>query len=270
MNAFDDAALRHDYNFLEGAIRAVDSSKRRLHDVGVPAASKSNNNSLTPGRQNLLSQASKRGIHLELMPHGMQRQRANTTHYEGRKKQICWRVELRFSAAGVVHSLPSVPEGCTILRVLQAVLEPGVTLVSRGVDDKADAASSTAATADSATTRESAGAASGRDMPRRDDGIDAVLRHKLRAYSTAGAANLRVYLLVEGRQAADPKYHRLPLEASLSTALNGKRIFEFPTLHVAMQDAAEEAAFPPLGSHEAGAGCPPSATAVDDEAQPSS
>ena len=289
IQAFDDAALMHDYRFLEDAIRIVDSSKRRQRDVEAPPAA-TRRGGQTPARDNLVKQAHERGIRLELMPHGMQKQRDNTTRYDGRRRQLIWRVELRFAAAGVLHILPSVPEGCTLLRLLRSILEPNVALSGNEGGGDAAAASCSTSTCDAngstkvalpvgISAKESAetnaaggggggssgsGGGGGGGRPggagsaggdtnggskrtsgggeggnggggggqRKDEGQRALLRHKLRAYGKEGAANLRVLLFAEGRRADDPRYYALPLDMSLSAALRGKSVIEFPTLHI--------------------------------------
>ena len=52
-----------------------------------------------------------------------------------------------------------------------------------------------------------------------------------------------IFLAAEGRRADDPRFHRLALDATFRENLNGKRVLEFPTLHVAVLPE-DEAAFP--------------------------
>ena len=98
-----------------------------------------------------------------------------------------------------------------------------------------------------------------------------MLRHKLRAYARADAASLRVLLFAEGRRADDPRYYALPLELSLSEALRGKTVIEYPTLHVELlptsadgtsgaYEAAVDSSFPlmPAQPEDERAGCAPS------------
>ena len=128
ISGFDDTALVRDYRFLEGVVRASDSAKRTRRETEKPAGV-ARQSGLTPARQNLLRHARDRGVQLELLPHGMTRQRENTTRYDGRRQSIAWRVELRFVDAGVLHVVPCVPEGCTLAQLLRSCLEPGVGLV---------------------------------------------------------------------------------------------------------------------------------------------
>lgn len=195
-------------------------------------------------------------MQLELLPHGMQRQRENSTRYDGRRRQLLWRVELRFPAAGVLHVVPSVPEGCTLGQLLRSLLEPGVSLL---VAPTASGAGSGGDNGSGSKTGDSGGSGDRVDVayavtskssptdqsPRqlsRDDGQLVLLRHKLRAYSKASVSSLHVFLGVERRRANDPRFHRLPLDVSLGEALRNKLILEFPTLQVALP--GEEDAFP--------------------------
>ena len=70
-----DELLLRDYHFLEGALRAVDSAGRRAADV--PAR-------LTKNRRELVQQAHRRGVLLQLLPAGMQRQREGAALVQGR------------------------------------------------------------------------------------------------------------------------------------------------------------------------------------------
>ena len=271
---FDDAALGRDYRFLEDLDRAVDGSKRALRNDAPPTPPKiKNNGSLTPARQTLVRHASERGVQLEMLPVGMTRQRENSTRYDGRRRSLGWRVELRFVDAGVLHALPCVPEDCTLLQMLRSCLEPNVQLVNTtttaagatGAAGAAGAASEQATEAAATDSPDKASrkrpfdataadapappspASSASSPPRRDEGQRALLRHRLRAYGKAGAANLRVYMLAECRRANDPRYHELAVGAALGEALRGKAVIEFPTLHVALPaEGADEERFPLL------------------------
>lgn len=260
VQAFDDAALFRDYSFLEGVTRAVDSGKRTRRETAQPVAAM-RNGGLTPARQNLLHHARERGVQLELLPHGMTRQRENSTRYDGRRRSIGWRVELRFVDAGVLHVLPCVPESCSLMQLLRSCLEPNVQLFTARNESTGGAhvpasrpraeasceaevppaasaptapAEPTATSAASAAPTAALMAATAAVPPRRDEGPRALLRHKLRSYGKAGAAQLRVYLAVECRRADDRRYKLLPLEASLREALHGTAVIEFPTLHIVL------------------------------------
>lgn len=299
MSDFDDATLARDYHFLESVIRDVDSGKRRLNDTEVPSARPGQK--LTPARHHLFKQAKERGIGLEMLPHGMQRQRDNTSRYDGRRRRICWRVELRFEGASVLHVLPAVPESCTIRQVLRSLMEPGETLVAIGAaktensgsvsgcgfSGDAHGAPSSAAISNTASGSALGVVSGARQVSRADghDGDDAIpsagadtssrvvstkyepgparsvqrdqagseasegtkalLRHKLRSYCVLGVDRLVAFMRVEHRPANEPRYYRMPLEATLSEALRDKIVLEFPTLHIAAAGTPEEAAFLP-------------------------
>ena len=118
---FDDQIVQRDYRFLEGLERVVDGAKRRLRDT-EPVAAPRRPGFLSPARHHLLKAARERGVHLELLPPGMQRQRENTSRYEGRRRQILWRLEIHFVDAGVHHVVPTVPEGFKVLDLLLLLL----------------------------------------------------------------------------------------------------------------------------------------------------
>ena len=235
MQTFDDTTLKRDFGFLEGVVRGVDSSKRARRETERPAGpARYHAAGLTPARQHLLRHASERGVQLELLPHGMTRQRENSTRYDARRQSLGWRVELRFVDAGALHVVSCVPEATTLLQLMRSCLEPNVSLTPR---------------ADSSAPEEAAAASEGgahatppppaTPPTRRDDGQRALLRHRLRVYGRAGAAALRIYMRAECRRADDPRYHRLLLDASLGESLRGKAVIEFPILHVALPTAAE-------------------------------
>ena len=76
------------------------------------------------------------------------------------------------------------------------------------------------------------------------EGQRALLRHKLGAYGSAGAASLEVYMLAEQRPSNDRRYYKLPIDAALGDVLVGKVVLEFPTLHVVIPGRADAAQFP--------------------------
>ena len=268
VQAFDDTALTRDYRLLEGMVRAVDSSKRRRRETERPSAARTAHNGLTPARQHLYREASKKGVQLELMPHGMQRQRDNTTRFDARQRSILWRVELRFASAGVRHTLPSVPEKWTIGDVLSELIS-GRSGGGEQADGRVGDGGATATSGHGGGGLRSGG---GDD----DSGQRALLRHKLRIYAGGvqpGApadAAVAVFLPCEGprRRADAPRFWRLPLDAPLSEALKGKVVVEFPTLHVA-RGAVEAATFALLEEAEEAAehAAEPEAEAAEDAAE---
>jgi hypothetical protein len=208
VQAFDDAALARDYQFLENAIRSVDSASRRAQDgniVSQPAR-------LQPKRQELERQARHRGVRLELLPHGMQRQRENTSRYDARRRMLRWRVELVFARADDArHVEAAVDEDTPLVQLLRSLL--------RQPDD--------------------AGPLGKRA---REAGQRALTRHRLSEYAAHEIDALRVFLPVPGRRMDEPLFHALPTERTLAELLRGKALIEFPALHVATP--AEAAGFP--------------------------
>lgn len=251
MSNFDEQTLLRDYRFLENGTRTLDSADRRLQKAAPnePQAQATQ----SPARRELLREARRRGVLLELLPQGMQRQRENTSRHARREHTLRWRVEVVFCKAGVKHAEEAVAEGTTIEDLLLALLLPG-----RPLDPCATAAAAAAATADAtadataiaadaatAATANATAAVGGAPPPRlghaSNEAQRAVLRHKLREYTRhthAPCDGLSVFLLAERRAANDPRYHRLPLDESLGGALRGKVVLEFPTIHVATQDEA--------------------------------
>jgi len=62
-------------------------------------------------------------------------------------------------------------------------------------------------------------------------------------------SSIGIFLAAEGRRADDPRFHRLALDATLRENLNGKRVLEFPTLHVAVLPEDQDA-FPLVPENE--------------------
>ena len=254
---FDDLVVHRDYQFLEDVGRAVDSSKRVRRDV-EPAEGR-RGYSLPPARHQLLQRALERGVQLELLPHGMQRQRENTSRYDARRRLICWRVELDFGVAGVRHIMPSVVDSTTLRELLRDLIglsgEPSGSTGAAHAGKSASASNGgggggVAAAGDASTNPGKAtapAAAPAAPSHRRDGGQRAVLRHKLRAYAAAGEELLVVFMAVPHRRgAADERFYSLPLVATLLDALHGKTLIEFPTLHVAIRDGTEKQRFPTI------------------------
>jgi len=242
MSTFDDSTLLRDYRFLDHAARSVDGAERRLRTAAPdePQALSSQ----PPARRELLREARRRGVQLELLPLGMQRQRDNSSRFGRREKTLRWRVELHFGRAGVRHAEESVPEETSLADLLRYVLLPARSLEPPG---GGGAAGGGGGGGGGGCGGGGGGGGGGPTAPAPNEAQRAVLRHRLREYGRAGGggaaddptAALRVLLLAERRAANDPRYHELPLDQSLADALRGKVVIEFPTLHVA---TAEEAA----------------------------
>ena len=220
-----DELLLRDYHFLEQAGKTVDGAGRALRQSGVAKSAGARPPQQPPHRRKLLQQAERRGVALELLPVGMQRQRENTSSFEQRAQQLRWRVELHFAQAQVRHVEASVPERTVLRALLDALLLPAAAAAAEaGPSADADGAAPAAAPA--------AARFGG------DDGQRALLRHKLRLYARAGVGELGVFLRVPHTRADEPRYSRLSLDATLGEALRGERLIEFPTLHVATPEEA--------------------------------
>ena len=220
-----DELLLRDYHFLEQAGKTVDGAGRALRQSGVAKSAGARPPQQPPHRRKLLQQAERRGVALELLPVGMQRQRENTSSFEQRAQQLRWRVELHFAAAQVRHVEASVPERTVLRALLDALLLPAAAAAAE-VGPSADADGAAAAAAPAAARFGG------------DDGQRALLRHKLRLYARAGVGELGVFLRVPHTRADEPRYSRLSLDATLGEALRGERLIEFPTLHVATPEEA--------------------------------
>ena len=245
IRSFDDKVLMSDYTLLESVGRSVESAERGHSQ-----------DRLTPAQRELLRQAKWRGVELELLPRGMQRQRENTSRYDHRRKRVMWRVELHFPQAGIRHPVASVPEGCDLLRLLRSLLEADFTdldsppSAATGDEPQADAADAAPQQAELSSQQQPQQQQQQQQQRRRADvGQRALLQHKLRGYAQHGASNLLVFLKAEKRRADDPRFHQLTLGAPLGELLLGKTVIEFPTLHVA---TPEEAAAYPLVEPSAG------------------
>ena len=88
MTDFNDTKLLRDYHFLDSAMKSVESAGRRSEEAA---------SNIPKARKEMLKQARQRGVQLELLPAGMQRERENTTRYEKHNRRMRWRVELLFA-----------------------------------------------------------------------------------------------------------------------------------------------------------------------------
>ena len=105
-----DELLLRDYHFLEQAGKTVDGAGRALRQSGVAKSAGARPPQQPPHRRKLLQQAERRGVALELLPVGMQRQRENTSSFEQRAQQLrrvvppaCRFVRPRSTCATIVH-----------------------------------------------------------------------------------------------------------------------------------------------------------------------
>lgn len=107
LTAMSDSTLRSDLAFLDGlqrdklARQAADGQAsgrdaKRARHAGKQHASHA---ALTPQARTLVSQARRRGVRLLLLPQGMSRRRANTSHYDPTRRELAWLVEWRTPCA---------------------------------------------------------------------------------------------------------------------------------------------------------------------------
>ena len=228
---FTDADLVSDYRFLEDALLEKDRAKRwrPRFRPGSDAAARADRAPAATRTVDLLTQkAADRGVQLFCMPDGMARRVANTTFYDRKRDLMQWRVEWLFHGPPTARdadegkkgkSAPvaraenaKVDEPATIGRALRAHFAPGPGNAARLHELRRF-----------------------RD-PARERSLEAE-----GAKAPEGA--IGIFLAAEGRRADDPRFHRLALDATFRENLNGKRVLEFPTLHVAVLPE-DEAAFP--------------------------
>ena len=225
MRDFDDDALLRDYNFLEGAMRSVDSAARRARETGPMHPS----GGISPARRELLRHATARDVRLQLLPHGMARMRENTSRYDARRRKVRWRVELIFAGVGVRHVEAAVDELTQLSNLLRTVLgiaAPPTPAVPEAEQQQPPPPQQPPRPSQPQQQQRT---------PTEVEARRALARPRLRLYADASAfPHLRFYLPATGRRADDPRYHRLPPERTLADLLRGKNVIEFPTVHVAM------------------------------------
>jgi hypothetical protein len=227
---FDDRTLLSDYHFLESAMRSVESAGR-----GAAVASTTGNASgSNPARRKLAIAAMERGIHLDLLPLGMQRRKENTSYFDARRKRIAWRVELVFDRLAIRQVETTVQETTTIRSMLASLLlpkpaapDPPVAACNESIDLIAPQAPGGPA----ASSHRSGGGAKSRSVPP-EDGQRVVLRLRLRLYAREGLQDLLVFMAAHRRPANDPRFHCLDLDASIGEALRSRVVIEFPTFHI--------------------------------------
>jgi len=256
---FDDSVLHRDYQFLESVSRVIDSGKRS-RPTCESSAPVHHTERLAPARHQLLQRARERTMWLELLPHGMQRQRENTSRYDSKRRQICWRLELHFDQSDVRHVVANVAESTTLRDVLRPLIGEGDTASNGATEgDSATAADGgasdpgagvgTECTSSSTRDRQRAIPATAAQRSGVDAGQRALLHHQLRAYAAAGEAQLAAFLPVPHRRADDERFYKLPLNTSLLDALHKKKVIEFPIIHVAIRGEGAER-FPLIESSE--------------------
>ena len=233
---FTDADLVSDYRFLEDALLEKDRAKRwrPRFRPGSDAAARADRAPAAIKTVDLLTQkAADRGVQLFCMPDGMARRVANTTFYDRKRDLMQWRVEWLFHGPPTARDDNEEKNG----RVGVEKVAP----VARAEDAKVDE-TATIGSALRAHFAPGPGNAARLHELRRFRS----LRERRKAETPA---TIGIFLAAEGRRADDPRFHRLALDATLRENLNGKRVLEFPTLHVAVLPE-DENAFPLVPTNE--------------------
>ena len=241
---FTDADLVSDYRFLEDALLEKDRAKRwrPRFRPGSDAAARADRAPAATRTVDLLTQkAADRGVQLFCMPDGMARRVANTTFYDRKRDLMQWRVEWLF------HGPPTARDADVPGKKVSLKNSGKNTPVARAEDAKVDET----ATIGSALRAHFAPGPG-----------NAARLHKLRRFRSLQertnkneneneneTSSIGIFLAAEGRRADDPRFHRLALDATLRENLNGKRVLEFPTLHVAVLPEDQDA-FPLVPENE--------------------
>lgn len=254
---FTDADVVSDYRFLEEALLERERAKRwrPQYGIGSGAAARSDRPPATAKVIALLTQQAKaRGVELFCMPDGMARRVANTTFFDRRRDVLQWRIEWLFYGSDNGNR--------------------GVGNNSEGINGDSDREGNCICGSPGAGASGRRGAMLARPVAKAEDAkvdetttIFTALRkhlkqgpgqaarlHELRRYtsamknatSSAGsssnpATDLAVFLEKEGCPANARRFFKLKLDDTLKASLEGKRLLEFPTLHVAVlpEDAAK-------------------------------
>ena len=228
---FTDADLVSDYRFLEDALLEKDRAKRwrPRFRPGSDAAARADRAPAATRTVDLLTQkAADRGVQLFCMPDGMARRVANTTFYDRKRDLMQWRVEWLF------HGPPT----------------------ARDADEGKKGKNAPVARAENSKVDETATIGSALRAHFAPGPGNAARLHELRRFRSLREGHeaetpstIGIFLAVEGRRADDPRFHRLALDATLRENLDGKRVLEFPTMHVAVLPE-DEAAFPLVATDE--------------------
>jgi hypothetical protein len=232
---FTDADLVSDYRFLEDALLEKDRAKRwrPRFRPGSDAAARADRAPAATKTVDLLTQkAADRGVQLFCMPDGMKRRIANTTFYDRKRDLMQWRVEWLF------HGPPRDEEK-------KEKKKP--TPVARAEDAKVDE-TATIGSALRAHFAPGPGNAARLHELRRFRSLQE-RTNKNENENENETSSIGIFLAAEGRRADDPRLHRLALDATLRENLNGKRVLEFPTLHVAVLPEDQDA-FPLVPENE--------------------
>ena len=182
----------------------------------------------------LTQKAADRGVQLFCMPDGMKRRIANTTFYDRKRDLMQWRVEWLFHG-------PRAP------RDEEKKEKKKPTPVARAEDAKVDE-TATIGSALRAHFAPGPGNAARLHELRRFRSLQE-RTNKNENENENETSSIGIFLAAEGRRADDPRLHRLALDATLRENLNGKRVLEFPTLHVAVLPEDQDA-FPLVPENE--------------------
>lgn len=120
---YTEGTFLSDYRLLEQMGEASEGAARTRATLPRPGASAQAPNALPRHLRDLLQAARRSGVELQLMSPGMQRRKANSTRFMRAAQKIFWHVELTFAGTEVVHHVPSVDCGSTMLAVLEGVFE---------------------------------------------------------------------------------------------------------------------------------------------------
>ena len=234
---FTDADLVSDYRFLEDALLEKDRAKRwrPRFRPGSDAAARADRAPAATKTVDLLTQkAADRGVQLFCMPDGMARRVKNTTFYDRKRDLMQWRVEWLFHG-------PRAP------RDEEKKEKNKPTPVARAEDAKVDE-TATIGSALRAHFAPGPGNAARLHELRRFRSLQE-RTNKNENENENETSSIGIFLAAEGRRADDPRFHRLALDATLRENLNGKRVLEFPTLHVAVLPEDQDA-FPLVPENE--------------------
>lgn len=235
---FTDADLVSDYRFLEDALLEKDRAKRwrPRFRPGSDAAARADRAPAATKTVDLLTQkAADRGVQLFCMPDGMKRRVANTTFYDRKRDLMQWRVEWLFHG-------PRAP------RDEEKKEKKKPTPVARAEDAKVDE-TATIGSALRAHFAPGPGNAARLHELRRFRSLQERTNKNENEDENETEVSIGIFLAAEGRRADDPRFHRLALDATLRENLNGKRVLEFPTLHVAVLPEDQDA-FPLVPENE--------------------
>lgn len=239
---FTDADLVSDYRFLEDALLEKDRAKRwrPAYKPGTTSAARADRAPANNKTVDLLTQkANERRTQLFCMPDGMARRVANTTIYDRKRNLMQWRVEWLFQA----------PKGETVadegLNASPKNSSKQLPSAAKLEDAKVDE-TQVLSTAMRAHLTSGPGRAARLHELRRFVMIDREKEKKKALPDDAenkkesNAKSIGVFLAAEGRPANDKRFYKLDPSLTLQQCLQGKRVLEFPTLHVAVLPDDEE------------------------------